>query len=119
MPSFCQIWCVKCFRLAAPLALPMRIDIQNTTYAPHWEVLQDLISRDRTLRSDVTMLVVDGVFRFFDGTGKELPLKLPRTISETTLEDRNGQVKLLAWLGWTFGFTSNRAADAAHGKPAL
>jgi hypothetical protein len=106
-------------RASRPESKAMRIDIQNTTYAPHWEVLRDLISRDRTLRSDVTMLVVDGVFRFFDATGREIPLKLPRTISDTSLEDRSGQVKLLAWLGWTFGFTANRAADAAHGKPAI
>ena len=95
----------------------MKIDVHNKTYAPHWEVLRDLISRDRTLRSDVTMLVTDGVFRFFDGSGREVPAKLPRSITAAALVDRGEQVRLLAWLGWTFGFSANSAADAAHGKP--
>ena len=94
----------------------MKIEVHNTSYAPHWELLRDLISRDRTLRADVTMLVVDGVFRFFDGTGRELAAKLPRSITAAALVDRGEQVRLLAWLGWTFGFSANAAADAAHGK---
>jgi hypothetical protein len=57
------------------------------------------------------------VFRFFDGSGREVPAKLPRSITAEALADRGEQVRLLAWLGWTFGFSANAAADAAHGKP--
>jgi hypothetical protein len=90
----------------------MRIELQDPFPAPHWRAIEQLIATDPHLRQDVTMRVNGGVARFTDATGQELPVVVPPDLSESDLEERNGQLRMVVWLWWTFG--SQPAAQDHH-----
>lgn len=81
----------------------MRIEVRDVQKPRHWRVLEAVVSKDRQMRRDVTMVVDRAGFRFINDEGSELPIEIPQQHRVADLTHGEAQLELLVWLWWTFG----------------